>query len=200
MASEDDSGNGFDGLDRALRIYEDTITERYGETFDELDFDEQREASAELDMFINKVEALHYVVEARLEKCVKSSYAKRGKPKVGDAYRESVTYHITHVLGERDSMACDKELFMESTFVSIPSQLNEAKYSDLSILTEYKQQNSIEQAFRFIKNPVYLGPVYLKKHSRVEALGYVFILVLIIATYIEHRVREALKKNREFFL
>lgn len=54
MASDDDSDNGFDGLDRALRIHEDIITLLYGETFDELDFGEQREAFARLDMFIGE--------------------------------------------------------------------------------------------------------------------------------------------------
>ncbi len=54
LASDDDSDNGFDGLDRALRIKEDIITLLYGETFDELDFDKQREVFAGLDIFIGE--------------------------------------------------------------------------------------------------------------------------------------------------
>lgn len=54
MASEDDSNKGFDGLDRAFRIYKNAITVLYGETFDGLDFDEQCEAFAKLDMFIGE--------------------------------------------------------------------------------------------------------------------------------------------------
>jgi hypothetical protein len=61
-------------------------------------------------------------------------------------------------------------------------------------LTEYKHQSSIEQCFRFIKRPVYLGPIYLHNKSRINALGFVFILVLLIACYLEYRVRQNIKK------
>ncbi len=73
-------------------------------------------------------------------------------------------------------------------------------YSDLEILKEYKNQSSIETAFRFLKSPVYLGPIYLKKKERVEALGYIFILVLLIASYLEYRVRKYLKDNDKYLL
>lgn len=55
-----------------------------------------------------------------------------------------------------------------------------------------------KRAIRFLKSPVYIGSVYLKKKERVKALGYVFILVLLIAAYLEYRVRNSLKKNNEF--
>jgi hypothetical protein len=47
---------------------------------------------------------------------------------------------------------------------------------------------------------VYLGPVYLKKPERVEAMGYVFILVLLIASYLEYRVRKALRDRGEYYI
>lgn len=72
------------------------------------------------------------------------------------------------------------------------------KYPESWILAEYKEQNSIEQAFRFLKSPVYLGPVFLKKTERIEALGYVFVLVLLIATYLEYRVRRSLVERGEY--
>jgi len=80
---------------------------------------------------------------------------------------------------------------MESTFVLISSINKEMAYDEKKILTEYKCQSSIEQRFRFLKRPVYLGPVYLHNKRRIEALGYVFILVLLIASYLEYRVRQA---------
>ncbi|MBS3873131.1 MAG: AAA family ATPase [Firmicutes bacterium] len=54
LASDDDNANGYDGLDRASRIYGDTIKLLYGEAFEELDFDQQREAFAGLDVFIGE--------------------------------------------------------------------------------------------------------------------------------------------------
>ncbi len=65
---------------------------------------------------------------------------------------------------------------------------------------EYKNQISIETKFRFLKSPVYLGPVFLEKPERVDALGYVFMLVLLVASYLEYRVRKGLKKTGQAVL
>ena len=50
-----------------------------------------------------------------------------------------------------------------------------------------------------MKQPVYLGPIFLKNKKRIEALGYIFILVLIIASFFEYKVRKSLKENAEGF-
>jgi hypothetical protein len=53
----------------------------------------------------------------------------------------------------------------------------------------------VEQGFKFLKQPQYLGPIYTKKASRVEALGYIFLLVLLLAKYLEYRVRLGMESN-----
>ena len=88
----------------------------------------------------------------------------------------------------------------ESTFILITNVLNKEKYDDARILLEYKHQISVENRFRFLKNPVYFGPMYLKNKQRLQALGYVFILALLLASYLEYRVRENLRKNGEAVL
>lgn len=40
----------------------------------------------------------------------------------------------------------------------------------------------------------------LEKPNRVQALGYVFILVLLISSYLEYRIRKSLKENNEYVL
>jgi len=148
--------------------------------------------------FLEKAQARGYSIEATLEEEVSHSYGKRGKPTKDATCRETVRYSIRHTVSERSPMACEFDLFKESTFILITSLLDEVKYPDAAILAEYKDQNSIEQAFRFLKSPVYLGPVFLKKPERVEALGYVFILVLLVAAYLEYRVRKFLEEKDEY--
>ena len=77
---------------------------------------------------------------------------------------------------------------------------DEKVLSNIDILREYKHQNSVEEAFRFLKSPVYLGQTLLNRKERVEAMGYVFILVLMIACYLQFRVRKALAENNEYVL
>jgi transposase len=148
--------------------------------------------------FMQKAEAKNYSIEVHLEEKVDRKYAKRGKPGKDAACQEKISYHVAHTISERDPMMCEYDLFKESTFVLITSLLDEVKYTNADILKEYKEQNSIEQAFRFLKSPVYLGPVFLKKAERIEALGYVFVLVLLIATYLEYRVRKSLNDRGEY--
>ncbi|AFV10387.1 IS4-like transposase [Thermacetogenium phaeum DSM 12270] len=88
----------------------------------------------------------------------------------------------------------------ESTFVLIANVRDKQNWDDRRILQEYKNQTSIESKFRFFKSPVYLGPCLPGKTNRVQALGYVFILVLLIASYLEYRVRKSLKKNNQYVL
>jgi len=62
-------------------------------------------------------------------------------------------------------------------------------------LKEYKRQHTVENKFKFIKNPVLIGPIYLQKKERLEALTYVVIIALLIYSILERRVRQALKKE-----
>ena len=86
----------------------------------------------------------------------------------------------------------------EGCFVLITSILDTEEKSNVELLKEYKGQNSVEMSFKFLKSPVYLGQIFLKKKKRIEALGYIFILVLLIASYFEYRVRKYMKENNEY--
>ncbi|MDN5332621.1 MAG: hypothetical protein PWP45_1846 [Tepidanaerobacteraceae bacterium] len=55
----------------------------------------------------------------------------------------------------------------------------------------------MENRFRFIKNPLYVGPLFIKKRQRLEAISYVVLIALLIYMIIQIRVRRALKKEKE---
>ena len=82
---------------------------------------------------------------------------------------------------------------LASTFVLI-YRLSEDKSSE-EILRSYKNQDKVEQGFKFLKQPLNLGPVYTKKPERVKALGYIFLIVLLLAKYLEYRVRVSMSQS-----
>lgn len=128
------------------------------------------------------------------------SYSKRGRPEQTDEGSVEVTYHaVIEILGP-DEALYQQKLKEDSTFVLITSVLDEKVLSNVEVLREYKHQNSVEEAFRFLKSPVYLGQTLLNRRERVEAMGYVFILVLMIACYLQFRVRKALEEKNEYVL
>jgi transposase len=73
----------------------------------------------------------------------------------------------------------------------------EQEYTAKHILKEYKAQNNVETSFKFLKDPLFVGPIYLKKPSRVEALAYVLLIALLMFGILERRAREALKHETE---
>jgi transposase len=63
------------------------------------------------------------------------------------------------------------------------------------VLREYKNQTAVELSFRFPKNPVYIDGIYVKNTERVVAIGYVFLMALLIYTLLQRRVRRNLAKE-----
>jgi len=66
-----------------------------------------------------------------------------------------------------------------------------------AVLEEYKQQLTVEQRFPVVKDPKRVGAVYLKSQQRIEALGYVLIMALLVYSLIERRARVALLDAEE---
>ena len=95
----------------------------------------------------------------------------------------------------RDDFAIQKAKEQLSCFVLI-TNIGETHTAE-QILKEYKAQSSVETSFKFLKDPLFVGPIYLKKPSRVEALAYVFLIALLIFGVLERRVRAAMKNETE---
>ncbi len=94
-----------------------------------------------------------------------------------------------------DEAAVQKAKERLSCFVLI-TNLDET-YTTPHIVKEYKAQASVETSFKFLKDPMFVGPIYLKKPKRVEALAYVLLIALLIFGILERRVREAMKHESE---
>jgi len=57
------------------------------------------------------------------------------------------------------------------------------------ILTVYKDQHGTEQNYGFLKDPVIVNSLFLKKPERIEALGLVLLLALLIWRLMERAMR-----------
>jgi transposase len=84
-----------------------------------------------------------------------------------------------------------------SCFVLITNLLDTQAWPDRQVLLEYKQQTKVEQHFAFLKDAKVVGPVYLKKPERVQALAYVFLLALLVYSLLQRRARQALAREGE---
>ena len=62
-------------------------------------------------------------------------------------------------------------------------------HSARDILTVYKDQHGTEQHYGFLKDPVLVNSLFLKKPERIEALGRVLFLALLIWRVMERAMR-----------
>lgn len=74
---------------------------------------------------------------------------------------------------------------------------DEEEWPAARVVEEYKQQISVEQRFPVVKDPKRVGAIYLKSERRIEALGYVLIMALLVYSLIERRARLALEDADE---
>ena len=135
-------------------------------------------------------EGFHSELETKAIETVK--HGRRGRPKKGEEPKKEVTWRVEVKIGQMKPEVYEEKKKQESTFVLI-HRINEEKTSE-EIVRSYKNQDKVEQGFKFIKQPQYLGPVYTKITSRVEALGYIFLMVLLVAKYLEYRVRIGMRR------
>lgn len=62
-------------------------------------------------------------------------------------------------------------------------------HSARDILTVYKEQYGTEQNYGFLKDPVIVNSLFLKKPERIEALGLILLLALLIWRLMERAMR-----------
>jgi len=88
------------------------------------------------------------------------------------------------------------ELSTKGRFILATNQL--ALENSAAILESYKQQQNVEQGFRFLKDPWFMADtMFLKSPGRIEALMMVMTLCLMIYNISQHRLRLALEEQNE---
>ena len=65
------------------------------------------------------------------------------------------------------------------------------------MLNEYKAQQSCERGFGFLKDPLFFADsIFLKSPARIESLGMIMGLCLLVYTLAQRQVRAALKESK----
>jgi transposase len=108
---------------------------------------------------------------------------------------ETITYGIEWAIQPPTEQELEDWRQRKTAFVLITS-VSEALYDDYDVLKEYKKQINVEVRFRFLKDPMFVNAIYLKTPKRVEALGYVILLAVMIASLLELRIRNALDREK----
>lgn len=126
---------------------------------------------------------------------------KRGRPAKDDVPQLETFYHVEAKLSAINEQELNRQKEIASSFVLISNAVTANKsLSDAELLHEYKEQIRVENAFRFLKDPVYADGIYLKNPRRIVALGYVFLMALLIYSLLQRRVRKNISEEKKAVL
>ena len=130
----------------------------------------------------HKIDEIHIT-----QKKVKSG---RGRPKKNDL--PVIKYKIT-AEAVQDGIKIAYALEGKGKFIIATNELDEKALSANDLLKNYKGQQAVERGFRFLKDPLFMtSSVFLKKDTRIAALGMVMCLCLLVYTLAQRYLRQKL--------
>ncbi len=121
----------------------------------------------------------------------------RGRPaKNGPRKVSSVRYVIEGEVTERTSEV-NRAREEAGCFVLLTNtpKTGEMGHSAVDVLVAYKEQHGIERNFGFLKDPMILNSISLKSPKRIEVLGLILLLSLLVWNLMEHVMRDHLRER-----
>jgi transposase len=111
-------------------------------------------------------------------------HARRGRPAKADPPAVETCYSLVVEVAPLGNAEEDNGWTVLAT--TIPAE----GCPDAAILEAYHDQHStVEQGFRWIKNPAAIAPVWLEKPERIAALAMLTVLGLLVYTLMQRQVR-----------
>jgi transposase len=118
----------------------------------------------------------------------------RGRPcKNGNRRVQGLRHRVLATMSENQA-AVEKLREKAGCFVLLTNVPVEEK-KGLEILRIYKEQDGIERNFGFLKDPLVANDVFLKKPHRIEAMGLVLVLSLLLWRLMERTMRKKIKEE-----
>ncbi|WP_319525048.1 IS1634 family transposase [uncultured Desulfosarcina sp.] len=124
---------------------------------------------------------------------------RRGRPAKGKP-RTPIGYeYLLDVKIEKDTEAITPLRLEAGCFVlltNLSGTKERIQWSAVTLLELYKNQSGIEQNFGFLKDPVIVNSIFLKKPKRIEVLGLILVIALLIWRLMERCMRQHLERTK----
>jgi len=122
----------------------------------------------------------------------------RGRPAKGSTRMPIGYEYILDVRVDVDTDATAQMRLEAGCFVlicNLSCEQDRREWAAQALLKLYKEQGGIEQNFGFLKDPVIVNSIFLKKPNRIEVLGLVLLIALLIWRLMERCMRQYLEKS-----
>jgi transposase len=121
----------------------------------------------------------------------------RGRPKKDQSKQVAkIRYRVSCHL-EQKASALEQMRMAAGCFVLLTNVAKEGECAAdaREILSLYKEQHGVEQNFAFLKDPAVVNAIFLKTEERIEALGLILLISLLIWRLIERSLRKHVEET-----
>ena len=123
----------------------------------------------------------------------------RGRPRQGEERAIEHVYWHARGRAEVNQEWSQRQLEEAGCFVLLtntPAQ-GEMAHDGRETLEAYKDQNGIERNFAFLKDPLIVNDLFLKTPRRIQVLGMILLLSLLVYNLLEHVLRQYVERTGE---
>lgn len=124
------------------------------------------------------------------------TYARGRPPKSGERRVAKTRYvlegGVVERAGEVERLRQAAGCFVLLTNVPMEGAM---AHTPCEVLAAYKEQHGIERNFAFLKDPLVVNDLFLKRPERIEALGFILLTALLTWNLMEHVMREYLRRT-----
>jgi transposase len=157
-------------------------------------FDCEKDAHRALEAFLAEHEGPHLTIEGQVVAEEVTAPRPRGRPTKNAPVPTTTRYRIeTSVSGNRE--AAETATREAGFFVLVHTGTEPMSARDM--LAAYKGQIVVETRFPFLKDPAWADVFFAKHPRRVEVIGYLLLIALLLWTVWERRVRLNYKASGE---
>lgn len=116
----------------------------------------------------------------------------RGRPKKDQPRAITGVHYRVSCRLEQKAAALERMKTEAGCFVLLSNVAKEGEGAAdaKEILSLYKEQHGVEQNFAFLKDPAVVNAIFLKTEERIEALGLILLISLLIWRLIERKLRK----------
>ncbi|MGB9437535.1 MAG: IS1634 family transposase [Desulfobacterales bacterium] len=154
------------------------------------------DAEAAVEKMIKATANSYHKLQYKIRKVAKYPRGRpaKGKPRTPIGYEYPLDVQI-----ELDGKALAPLRLKAGCFVllsNLSGKQEQSQWPAAALLELYKNQSGIEQNFGFLKDPVIVNSIFLKKPKRIEVLGLILLIALLIWRLMERCMRRHLEKSQ----
>ena len=125
--------------------------------------------------------------------CQEKSHKKQKTPAKKASNIDTIAYQIIGKIETRSEII-SAEKIKAGRFILATNILDKNEITNQQILEEYKDQQSNERGFRFLKDPLFFtSSVFVKKPERVEAIAMIMGVCLLVYNLAQRKLRQELE-------